>query len=297
MTYLGLTGTKQGCDDGACGTCMVTIDGAPARACRVSAERANGKEVQTIEGLGTAERLHALQEAFIEADAVQCGFCAPGTLMAAKALLDRNPAPTREQIAKALGSNLCRCTGYVSILDAVTRAAERLRGAESPQLGRASEAEVRRRADASDKVRGTALYAADLTMPGMIHGAILRSPHPHAEVLDIDLSAARALPGVITVVTACDVPGVNRYGRALKDQRVLADGRVRQIGDAVAAVAAISAETAADALSLIRVTYRLLPAILDPAEALKDGAPLIHDSGNLAQLPQFGGVSLGKSML
>ena len=241
----------------------------------------NGKDVLTIEGLGTPERLHPLQEAFIEADAVQCGFCTPGTIMAAKALLDRNPAPTREQIAKALGSNLCRCTGYVSILDAVTRAADLGRGVPSPEPPSRCRGGEHRRADARDKVLGTALYAADLTMPGMVHGAILRSPHPHAEILEIDDSEARALPGVVAVVTARDVPGLNRYGRALKDQRVLADGRVRQIGDAVAAVAATSPEIAAQALSLIRVNYRLLPAILDPAEALKEGAPLIHENGNL----------------
>lgn len=290
---LGLTGTKQGCDDGACGTCMVTIDGAAARACRVSADRANGKAVLTIEGLGTAERLHPLQEAFIDADAVQCGFCSPGAIMAAKALLDRNPAPSREQIAKALGSNLCRCTGYSSILDAVTRAAERVRGDVAAYAGapgyaspiqpvaRHSDMGVRRRLDARDKVRGTALYAADLVMPGMLYGAVLRSPYPHAEILDIDASEARALPGVLAVVTFRDVPGVNRYGRALKDQRVLADGRVRQIGDAVAAVAATSPEIATEALGLFRVAYRPLAAILDPAEALQGGAPLIHDSGNL----------------
>ena len=276
---LGLTGTKQGCDDGACGTCMVTVNGAMARACRVPVDRVQGKNVLTIEGLGTPERLHPLQEAFIKADAVQCGFCTPGTIMAAKALLDRNPAPTREQIAKALGSNLCRCTGYNSILDAVARTADLGRGVPS------SEPRVRgnahRRSDALGKVLGTALYAADLTMPGMLHGAVLRSPHFHAEILHIDDSEARALPGVVVVVTARDVPGLNRHGRAIKDQPVLAEGRVRQIGDAVAAVAATSPEAAAEALSLIRVSYRPLPAIADPAEALKEGAPLIHDSGNL----------------
>ena len=116
---LGLTGTKQGCDDGACGTCMVILDGAAARACRVSAARAAGKRIHTIEGLGTAARLHPLQQAFIDADAVQCGFCTPGAIMAAKALLDRNPAPTRAQIREALAGNLCRCTGYTQIFEAV----------------------------------------------------------------------------------------------------------------------------------------------------------------------------------
>ena len=278
---LGLTGTKQGCEDGTCGTCMVTVNGAMARACRVHVDRVNGKDVLTIEGLGTPERFHPLQKAFVETGAVQCGFCTPGSIMAAKALLDRNPDPTRAQIAKALGSNLCRCTGYLSILDAVTRVADLGRGVGSPQPQACEEAEVHRPADARDKVLGTALYAADLTMPGMLHGAVLRSPHPHADILRIDDSEARALPGVVVVVTAKDVPGLNRYGRITKDQRVLADGRVRQIGDAVAAVAATSPQTAAQALSLIRVSYRHLPAVLDPAEALKEGAPVVHDSGNL----------------
>ncbi len=278
---LRLTGTKQGCDDGACGTCVVTVNGAMARACRVSADRVNGKDILTIEGLATAGRLHPLQEAFIEADAVQCGFCTPGMIMAAKALLDRNPAPTREQIAKALGSNLCRCTGYVSILNAVSRAAERLRGGDLPSAGVRGDTEVRRRVDARNKVLGAALYAADLMMPDMLHGAILRSPYAHAEVIDIDDGEARKLPGVIAVVTAHDVPGLNRFGRALKDQRVLADGRVRQVGDAVAAVAATSREIAAQALALIRVHYRALPVVADPGEALMENAPLIHESGNL----------------
>lgn len=277
---LGLTGTKQGCEDGACGTCMVTVNGAMARACRVHADRLNGKEVLTIEGLGTAERLHPLQEAFIETGAVQCGFCTPGSIMAGKALLDRNPDPTPAQIAKALGSNLCRCTGYVSILDAVTRVADLGRGMELPPVCEAAETH-QRAADARDKVLGRAVYAADLTMPGMLHGAVLRSPHPHADILDIDDSEARALPGVVVVATGKDVPGLNRYGRITKDQRVLADGRVRQFGDAVVAVAAESPQAAAQALELIRVNYRPLAAVLDPAEALKEGAPSVHDSGNL----------------
>ena len=278
---LGLTGTKEGCDDGTCGTCVVTVNGAMARACRVHADSVSGKEVVTIEGLGTPGSLHPLQEAFIETGAVQCGFCTPGAIMAAKALLDRNPDPTRKDIARALGRNLCRCTGYVSMLEAVTRVADRGRGVASPQVQGREEADVRGRADAQGKVLGTALYAADLTMPGMLHGAVLRSPHPHADILDIDDTAARALPGVVTVVTAKDVPGLNRFGRITKDQRVLADDRVRQIGDAVAAVAATSAQTAAEALALIRVSYQPLPVVVDPAEALKEGAPLVHQSSNL----------------
>ena len=198
--------------------------------------------------------------------------------MAAKALLDRNP-PNPGADREGAGSNLCRCTGYTSILDAVARTADLGRGIAHP--GPQAAGEAHRRSDALGKVLGTALYAADLTMPGMLHGAVLRSPHFHAEILHIDDSEARALPGVVVVVTARDVPGLNRHGRAIKDQPVLAEGRVRQIGDAVAAVAATSPEVAAQALSLIRVSYRLLPVIADPAEALQEGAPLIHDSGNL----------------
>lgn len=278
---LGLTGTKQGCEDGSCGTCVVTVNGAMARACRVPIGRVDGKEILTIEGLATAGRLHPLQEAFIESGAVQCGFCTPGAIMAAKAFLDRNPAPTRAQIAKALGSNLCRCTGYVSILDAVSQVAARGRGIPSQKPPLEAHARTQQESDARDKVLGSALYAADLTMPGMLHAAVLRSPHPHADILDIDDREARTLPGVVAVVTARDVPGLNRFGRVIKDQRVLADGRVRQIGDTVAAVAAESPETARRALSLISVNYRPLPAIVDPAEALMDGAPLIHDGGNV----------------
>lgn len=193
--------------------------------------------------------------------------------MAAKALLDRNPKPTRDEIAKALENNLCRCTGYLSILDAVELAA----GLRAPE----PKAKDQRRADARDKVLGTAMYAADLTMPDMLHGAVLRSPYAHAEVVSIDDSEARALPGVVFVATAKDVPGLNRYGRAKKDQRVLSDGRVRQVGDAVAAVAATSPEIATEALTHIRVSYQPLPAVADPAEALKEGAVRIHEDGNL----------------
>lgn len=278
---LGMTGTKEGCDDGTCGTCTVTINGVMARACRVPLDRVQGEDVLTIEGLASPGQLHPLQNAFIKAGAVQCGFCTPGLIMAAKALLDRNPSPTRGQIARALGRNLCRCTGYVSILDAVARVADSAQSVGSAEPDAPDETVVYQRADARDKVLGSALYAADLSMPGMLHGAVLRSPHAHAEIIDIDVSAARALPGVASVVTAGDVPGLNRYGRAIKDQSVLADGRVRQIGEAVAAVAATSPAIATQALALIRVTYRPLAAVLDPAESLKSGAPLIHDGGNV----------------
>ncbi|MDP6454145.1 MAG: molybdopterin-dependent oxidoreductase [SAR202 cluster bacterium] len=276
---LGLTGTKRGCEDGTCGTCTVKMGGAMARACRVSLQRATGRDITTIESLGTADELHPLQEAFIEADAVQCGFCTPGMLMAAKSLLDRNPHPSRDQIVRALGSNLCRCTGYASIIDAVDRAANANGNGLPP--AKPTPWEPRWRTDATDKALGRAEYAADLMMPEMLHAAVLRSPHAHAELVSVDTSRAEALPGVQTVVTAKDVPGLNRFGRSLKDQPVLADDKVRQIGDAVAAVAADSPEIAAQALSLISVDYRVLPSILNPADGLKPDAPQIHEKGNI----------------
>lgn len=276
---LGLTGTKEGCEDGSCGTCVVTMDGAMARACRVPIERAAGKRVLTIEGLARDGELHPLQTAFLETGAVQCGFCTPGAVMAASALLARNPAPTRTQIAKALGSNLCRCTGYNAMIDAVERVARQGRGGDGEPAQDAIPGNVLDEMRA--KVLGTAAYGADLALPGMLYARVLRSPHAHAEIVAIDDSEARALPGVMAVVSARDVPGLNRYGRQLKDQRVLCDGRVRQIGDPVAAVAAESPQIAAHALERIRVEYRLLPAVFDPEQALGEHAPRIHDEGNL----------------
>ena len=286
---LGLLGTKEGCDDGTCGTCVVMVDGRAVRACRTSATEVAGKKVLTIEGLGSPERPHPLQEAFVAADAVQCGFCTPGMIMAAAALLERSPHPTRSEISRRLGSNLCRCTGYNSILDAIEWAAggqagtpRRSPSGELPdgRLGRAP-APGNNRIEALEKATGRAVYAADLSMEGMLHARALRSPHPHAEVVKIDTERALRLPGVEAVLTARDVPGKNRYGRRLKDQPVLVDGRVRQTGDPVALVVATSPEAAAEALTLIEVEYRLLPAVFTPEDALADGAPQIEAGGNL----------------
>ncbi|MDO8562503.1 MAG: molybdopterin-dependent oxidoreductase, partial [Candidatus Limnocylindria bacterium] len=276
---LHLVGTKEGCDDGTCGTCTVQVDGEMVRACRVSAGEMAGKDVLTIEGMGTAERPHALQEAFVEADAVQCGFCTPGMIMAAAALLARNPRPSREEIVRRMGSNLCRCTGYRSIIDAVEWVAAGRRG--SPRTWPFAARPGARRLGALEKATGAAVYAADIQIDGMLHARALRSPHAHALILGIDTERARALPGVVAVLTAGDIPGENSYGRFLKDQTVLADSKVRQVGDPIAVVAATSLEAADAALALITVRYGPLPAVFDPAEALAGGAPLIHPGGNL----------------
>jgi len=287
---LRLTGTKVGCDDGRCGTCAVLVNGRVARACRVTAGEVSGAAVLTIEGLGSPDRLHPIQQAFVEAGAVQCGFCTPGLVMSAKALLDANPFPTRQEIVRALGANYCRCTGYRIIVDAVDRAAALLRSepVPAPALPLAdcwSEREM---------VAGRAAFAADISLDGMLHMKVVRSPHRHARVLAIDAAEARALPGVEAVLTAADVP-VNRHGRIVQDQVVLAGDRVRMIGDPVAAVVAVSEAVAAAAAAMVHVRYEELPALTSPREALEPGAIRLHDGGNVLahQVIQRGDAEAG----
>ena len=273
---LRLTGTKLGCDDGRCGACVVLVNGRVARACQTPVGKVRGAAVLTIEGLGTLSSAHPLQRAFVETGAVQCGFCIPGMIMAAKALLDADPRPSRERVVKSLGANYCRCAGFSSIFEAVDRAAAVLRGeAVSPPplpLGECWEEMA--------KATGTARYGADLVRDGMLHLKVVRSPHAHALILEVDAADALAIPGVEAVLTAKDVP-FNRHGRAIQDEAVLAADRVRMIGDPVAAVVAVSEAVAAEAAARVRVRYQVLPAILSPREALEPGAPRLHDGGNV----------------
>jgi CO/xanthine dehydrogenase Mo-binding subunit/aerobic-type carbon monoxide dehydrogenase small subunit (CoxS/CutS family) len=286
---LGLVGTKEGCDDGTCGTCTVVVDGLMVRACRKDAGEMAGRQVLTIEGLGTAEEPHPLQAAFVAADAVQCGFCTPGMIMASAALLQRDPHPNRAQIVRWLGSNLCRCTGYEGIVHAVESVAAGQ--PDAPRQWLWSEGNVggsqgaapagSARTDGLDKATGRAVYAGDIAVEGMLHARALRSPHAHAEIVRIDATKARMVPGVEAILTAADVPGRNAYGRMVKDQPVLVESEVRQIGDPIALVVATSPEAAAMARDLIKVEYRLLPAVFSPTDALAEGAPSVHPTGNL----------------
>ncbi len=294
-----LTGTKNGCGAGRCGACTVIVAGEAVRSCVYLARRARGQEVQTIEGLAVDGRLHPLQKAFIEHGAVQCGFCTPGMIMAAKALLDKNPRLTRQDIFEALELNLCRCTGYVKIIEAVGAAGREQEG-EIRELVAGAEVALRQgqaqslslqgpaiigaplpRPDARVKVTGEARFAADLHFDSMLFGRVLRSAHPHARVLGVDTARAKALPGVAAVLTAADVPGARNHGLVRPDWPVLAYDKVRYMGDAVALVAAEDEETAAKALGLIRVQYEPLPGVFSPQEALEPGAPQLHEGGNL----------------
>ncbi len=279
---LHLTGTKNGCGQGHCGACTVIVDGKAVRSCIYKASRADGARVETIEGLEKDGELHPLQRAFIEHGAVQCGFCTPGMIMAAKALLDANPHPTDEEIKEALKLNLCRCTGYTRIIQAIRGAAEgqapQLPATESPlaAVGRPLS-----RPDARAKATGEATFAADLYFEGMLHAKVLRSRYPHARLLRVDTSRAKALPGVAAVLTAEDVPGAKNHGLVRPDWPVLAYDKVRYVGDAIALVAAETEEIAEQALELIQVEYEPLPVVTSPQMALAPYAPLVHDSGNL----------------
>jgi selenium-dependent xanthine dehydrogenase len=279
---LHLTGTKNGCGEGHCGTCTVIVDGKAVRSCITKASRADGARVETIEGLAENGELHPLQKAFIEHGAVQCGFCTPGMIMAAKALLDANPHPTDEEIKDTLKRNLCRCTGYTRIIQAIRGAAE----GTPPQIPATGSplAAVGRpipRPDARAKVTGQATFAADLYFEGMLYAKVLRSTYPHARLLRVDTSKARDLPGVVAVLTAEDVPGAKNHGLVIPDWPVLAYDKVRYVGDAIALVAAETEEIAEKALELIQVDYEPLPVVTSPQEALAPDAPLVHDSGNL----------------
>jgi len=285
---LRLTGTKRGCGNGECGACTVIIDGEPVASCIYPAVKVQGKKVVTIEGLGTAEKLHPLQKYFLRDGAVQCGFCTPGELLTAKALLDKNPNPAEEEILQAISGNLCRCTGYKKIAAAVKNAAAEIRGeevengkltawdADSGAIGRSVP-----RKEGVAKVLGQAVFADDLQFPGMLYGMVLRSKYPHALIKGINTDRASALPGVEAVLTSKDIPGSNKMGILAKDEQALAGDRVRFIGEPVALVAARSKSLAREALKLIEVDYDPLPVVNSPLEAMAEGAVKVHPQGNV----------------
>ena len=281
---LNLTGNKEGCGAGECGTCSVFVDGVLMKSCLLPVAKAQGARIDTIESLAKTGELSLLQKAFHKAGASQCGFCIPGMVMAATAALRSNPFADREEIKERLGGNICRCTGYQKIFDAVELARDVQNGRlpatalleeEIPQ-GDAIGKNVRR-IDAPSKVSGRLKYAGDMTMPGMLHVQVLRSPHAHARIVSIDTSAAAAMDGVEGVVTSADVPGQDGFGVFVDDQPIMARGKVRYVGEAVAAVAAEDLLTAKRAVAAIKVVYEPLTPVFDPDEAMRSGAPVVHD--------------------
>lgn len=281
---LRLTGTKEGCGQGECGACTVLVNNRAVNSCLIPVVAVDGCEIVTIEGLAQNGELDALQQAFIDEGAIQCGFCTPGAIMSAKALLLANPHPSEEEIREALSGNLCRCTGYQKIVRAVKVAAGQVPPVEIAATDESSVIgqKVRRR-DATDKAIGKAVYPDDLFLSGMLYGRALRSAYAHALIKGIDCTAARQAPGVIAVLTAKDIPGINRYGLVYLDQPVLADDKVRCYGDALALVVAESEPAAEAALQLIKVDYEELPGVFSAEEGLQAGAPLVHEKSNLVQ--------------
>ena len=288
---LGLTGTKNGCNQGHCGSCTVIINGRAKRACLVQVSKLAGSKIETIENLEADGHLHPLQEAFMTEGAVQCGFCTPGMIMAAKALLDANPHPSADEIKEALRFNLCRCTGYAAIIRAVQFAASIMEGKNTPGIraksgagnesGNAEIGSSPVRKDARPKVTGRPLFAGDLQFEKMIFGKLLLSRHPSARIKKIDSAKAAAAPGVIRVLTAADIPGRNSFGLLNPHQPVLAEDVVRYAGEPVAVVFAESEAEAAAALLLIEVEYEPLPGVFSAEEGLKNNAYPVHPEGNL----------------
>ncbi len=291
----GLTGAKPVCEQGACGACTVIVDGAPIRSCLYPVARLQDATVQTAEGLAEAGELTALQRAFAEHGALQCGYCTSGMLMRLTALLEAEPNADEARVREALGSNLCRCTGYEKIVEAVAATvgdaaptAADAPAATDDRSGMGARVPQQR---AWTLVTGEQRFASDMALQGMVHAKILRSPHPHGSIRSIDVSRAREAPGVVDVITFEDVPE-QRYNSAFRnpndaqtlrpDERVLNE-KARYDGDRIAAVAAETAEAATAALAAIEVDYEPFPAYSDPVVALQPGATEIHEgTGNEA---------------
>ena len=273
---LGLTGAKNGCDGkGICGACTVIVNGRAVKSCLIRLGEIDGAEIVTIEGLARESQLHPLQAAFIETGAIQCGFCTPGMIMAAKALLDINPNPNKKEIARALQGNLCRCTGYVKIIQAVEKAAAAVREGRSIFPSFIPK-------DAVEKVTGRFQFLDDLPCPDALIAKVVWAAYPHAYVRRIDVTKAKEVSGVVKVLTAHDVPGQNAYGLIIEDQPVLCSERVRYLGDPVALVIAENAQAAEKAAALVEVEYEPLPAIFEVDTALDPNAPKLFPGGNIA---------------
>ncbi len=288
---------KDGCSEGACGTCTVLADGKAVKACVQKMGRMDGKRILTVEGFSQREK-DVYVYAFGEAGAVQCGFCIPGMVICAKGLLDQNPNPSRTEIAFAIRNNFCRCTGYKKIIDGISLAARMLRENLSPEDMEREREEGKdgqeggsplkvgaaiHRIDVEGKVLGTGEYVDDLELPGMVYGSAVRSKYPRAKVLAIRTEAAKALPGVVCVLTKEDVPGKNKVGHLKQDwDTMIGVGEITHyLGDAIALVAAETPEILEQAKALVEVDYEELSPMTCPADSLAKGAPDLHEGGNI----------------
>ncbi len=286
---LKLKSVKDGCSEGACGTCTVLVDGKPVKACVQPVSKMEGKEILTVEGLSQQET-DVFVYAFAEVGAVQCGFCIPGMVLCAKSLIDVNPNPSRPEAANAIRNNICRCTGYKKIIDGMLLAAQMFRENKTPnEMGKLSGDDVAKvgdhlhRIDAESKVLGTGEYVDDMEIEGMIYGSAVRTQHPRAIVKAIHIEKAKELPGVVAVLTTEDIPGENKVGHLKHDWDTLiaVGGTTRYLGDSICLVAAETPEILEKAKQLIEVEYEVLEPVVSPFEALKEDAPKVHSTGNL----------------
>jgi putative selenate reductase molybdopterin-binding subunit len=280
LREFGMFGVKKGCDAGDCGACTVWLDGEPVHSCLVPAFRAADREITTIEGLAVHGELHPLQQAFLDAQAFQCGFCTAGMIMTSASL----DASRRQDLPHALKGNLCRCTGYRSIDDAL----HGRKSAEEDIAGQACGARLQN-PFGKDIVTGHARYTMDVAIDGLLHLKVARSPHAHARILRIDRTKALAVPGVVDVFTWEDVPrrlfssATHEDHLVDPDDTYVLDNVVRFVGQRVAAVVAETEAAADNACRLLEIEYEPLTAVFDPIAAMAPGAPLIHDKGLAAQ--------------
>ncbi len=277
--HCGVISVKDGCaPEGSCGACTVLADGKAVVSCAQAASRFSGREIVTQEGLTRAGR-ESWADSFVAAGASQCGFCSPGIIMKAEALLARTPDPGRDQIAAALAGNLCRCTGYTKIIDAIACEAGARRGEPLPPVDHSGRVGApTARYQGRELALGDKPYINDLTRPGMLFGAIRFADHPRARILRIDTGRAAAYPGVAAVLTAADVPGDRVQGELLRDwPQIYATGEItRYVGDVLALVAADTAKAARAAAALVEVDYEVLDPLTDPFAAVAPGAPQLH---------------------
>lgn len=280
---LSITSVKDGCSEGACGTCTVLVDGKAIKACVQKVSKFVGKKILTVEGLSSREKA-VYEHCFAEAGAVQCGFCIPGMVICAKALLDVNPNPTKKNVKKAINGNICRCTGYKKIEEAILMAADYLKNnLEIPvSPNKLKMAQKFKRIDAEEKVNGTGIFVDDIELPGMIYAKAVRSKYPRAIVNKIDISKAEAHPDCVKILLAKDVPN-NLTGHIKQDWDVMIPegGTTRYIGDALALIATYHKDKLDEVCGLVEVNYTELEPITCPTDALKADAPLIHADGNI----------------
>lgn len=282
----GITTVKEGCSpQSGCGACSVLINDLAQLSCITQMKKVEGKNVVTPDGLDDYTK-RIFTNAFVEMSGVQCGFCIPGIVMQSISFLKRNPNPTRHQIAVGLQSNICRCTGYKKIIDAIEYAAEAIRELKEipkPEIKQTGVGRRHPKYNAENMVLGYSPYVADVKVDGMLYGALKFSDHPRAKIKSIDISAAERLEGVVKVITAKNLPGERKTGLIVQDWSVMIDEgeETRYIGDVLASVVAKTESIAREALKLIDVEYEVLKPVTDPFEALKDDVPQIHETGNI----------------